>query len=61
MSKNKRKLNVKLQSKPRNRFAIDPIMSKGGSHQKSTKAERKSDKQKLRKELFCFLSIWFTS
>ncbi len=46
---------MKVKRKPRNPWACDPLMKKGGAHQKTFKAERKGYKQKLRKEL---LSFW---
>ncbi|KPK47866.1 MAG: hypothetical protein AMS22_16090 [Thiotrichales bacterium SG8_50] len=37
--------------KPRNAFACDPIMRKGGAHRKSTKAERAAQKRRVRREV----------
>ena len=41
---------MKTKQKKRNVYAMDPIMRKGGVHEKSTKAKRKKDKLKLQKE-----------
>ncbi|PVZ67640.1 hypothetical protein [Pelagibaculum spongiae] len=35
----------------RNPFAFDPIMRKGGVHQKTNKAKRKTDKQRQQQEM----------
>lgn len=53
MAKKKRNKNkkLKLAKTPRNPFALDPIMRKGGSHEKTNKAKRKKDKSALKKEL----------
>ena len=39
------------QHKKRNLAALSPLMSKGGSHQKSASSRRRKQKNKLRKEL----------
>lgn len=39
------------KAKKRNPFAFDPIMKKGGFHQTSEKAQRKNEKQNLKKAL----------
>ena len=39
------------QHKKRNFAALSPLMSKGGSHQKSASSRRRKQKNKLRKEL----------
>lgn len=36
--------------KPRNPFHDHPLMRKGGVHEKTNKAKRKGEKQKLKKE-----------
>ncbi len=36
--------------KLRNRIAMNPLLKKGGSHEKTRKAERKRDKQQLARE-----------
>ncbi|AJQ92346.1 hypothetical protein [Gynuella sunshinyii] len=41
---------MKTKQKKRNVYAIDPIMRKGGVHEKSTKAKRQKDRMKLQKE-----------
>ena len=48
-----RKLVIHLpaSSKPRNRLALDPIMRKGGCHQKTRSAERAAEKRALREQL----------
>lgn len=38
----------------RNRFACDPIMRKGGPHQKTWKSKRTKEKQSLRREYSVF-------
>ena len=38
----------KTSLKPRNRQAINPILLKGGCHQKTRSAERAADKRTLR-------------
>jgi len=60
MAKKKAK-NRPERFKPRNPFAVDPLMKKGGVHEKTFKAKRKSDKTLLRKQLaeHSFLSITF--
>lgn len=47
----KRKKNKLKPAKVRNRFAFDPIMKKGGAHEKTTKAKRKNSKQEMKREL----------
>lgn len=45
---------IVLQLKPmklRNPLALDPLMKKGGSHQKSKGAERNAAKRQLKKSL----------
>lgn len=37
--------------KLRNRIAVHPLLKKGGSHEKTRKAERKRDKQALNRAL----------
>ena len=44
--------------KPRNLLHNHPMLRKGGVHEKSNKAKRRSDKQALRKAWF-FPSMWF--
>lgn len=48
-----RKLVIHLPAspKPRNRRAIDPILRKGGCHQKTRSAERAAEKRALREQL----------
>lgn len=41
----------RAQQRLRNRHAVAPIMQKGGVHQKTRKAERKREKQDLKKAL----------
>lgn len=41
---------MKVKQKKRNPLAFDPIMRKGGVHEKSTKAKRRKDKLKMQKE-----------
>ena len=41
----------RAQQRLRNRHATAPIMQKGGVHEKTRKAERKREKQDLKKEL----------
>ena len=60
-SKKKSKKNKGIkQVKIRNPFACNPLMRKGGSHEKSKKAKRKNEKMKLKRELkqlpFSFLT-----
>jgi hypothetical protein len=49
----------------RNQFAFDPIMRKGGVHDKSNKAKRKGEKMKWRKAahtsepFFCLFKLNF--
>jgi len=50
MAKKKAK-NRPERFQPRNPFAVDPLMKKGGVHEKTFKAKRKSDKTLLRKQL----------
>ena len=45
--------NVK---RPRNPFHNHPLMRKGGVHEKTYKAKRKDEKQKLKKE-WCSLIV----
>lgn len=47
--------------KVRNPFALDPLMKKGGAHDKSFKAKRKSSKHLLRKQLAELSSLLFDS
>ncbi|GLQ30169.1 hypothetical protein [Litoribrevibacter albus] len=42
---------TKTVIKARNPFALDPLMKKGGAHDKTVKAKRKSSKNLLRKQL----------
>lgn len=52
MSKKKAKKSpTERLVKPRNPLALDPLMKKGGAHEKSFKAKRKSSKHLLRKQL----------
>ena len=44
------KINHKRR-KLRNPFANDPLLRKGGAHEKSYKAQRSADKQSLRKKV----------
>jgi hypothetical protein len=37
--------------KPRNRHAINPLMGKGGCHEKSTGAKRAANKRAVRSQL----------
>jgi hypothetical protein len=37
--------------KPRNRHAINPLMGKGGCHEKSTGAKRAANKRDVRSQL----------
>ena len=37
--------------KPRNRHAVNPLMGKGGRHEKSTGAKRAADKRATRSQL----------
>ena len=50
--KNRKKPAVasKPRATARNRYATHPLMKKGGVHQKTRKAERKSRKQQLRSD-----------
>lgn len=50
MAKHKKK-QVKQIKNPRNPYAFDPIMRKGGVHEKTTKAKRKNAKQYMKREL----------
>ena len=38
---------IKLLTKPRNFVAQNPLLKKGGAHQKTFKAQRKQDRQGL--------------
>ena len=46
MSKKPKK--IKLLTKPRNLVVLNPLLQKGGAHQKTTKALRRQSKQELR-------------
>ncbi len=48
---------VKQECKPRNPFHDHPLMRKGGVHEKTNKAKRKGEKQKLKKE-WCSLMLF---
>ncbi len=48
---------MKKHNKPRNWTVPELMQSKGGVHEKSKKALRKAEKQKLRKELLSFWSF----
>lgn len=48
---------VKQNFKPRNPFHDHPLMRKGGVHEKTYKAKRKGEKQKLKKE-WCSLMLF---
>ncbi len=37
--------------KPRNRHAVNPLMAKGGRHEKSTGAKRAAEKSAIRSQL----------
>lgn len=45
---------MKKSKRPRNWTVNHPLMQKGGVHEKTKKALRKGEKQKLRKELLAF-------
>lgn len=51
MSKSKKRQKKLTPSKVRNRFAFDPIMKKGGVHEKTTKAKRNHTKMEMKREL----------
>lgn len=51
MSKRKRSKNKLKPAKVRNKYAFDPLMKKGGVHEKTTKAKRQKDKQNFKREL----------
>ncbi len=51
MAKRKKAKQPKLQITPRNPFATDPLMKKGGVHQKTFKSQRKNSKNALRKQI----------
>ena len=40
-----------VRNKPRNRVAINPLMHKGGVHQKTNKAKRKKQKQRFNENM----------
>jgi len=46
------------KNKPRNPFHNHPLMFKGGVHEKSDKAKRRTEKQKMKKE-WCSLIIFY--
>jgi len=46
--------NVK---RPRNPFHNHPLMRKGGVHEKTYKAKRKDEKQKLKKEWCSLITV----
>ncbi|WP_428244028.1 hypothetical protein [Gynuella sp.] len=50
---------MKTKQKKRNIYAIDPIMRKGGIHEKSTKAKRQKDRVKLQKEAANWQPLFF--
>lgn len=41
---------MKAKQKKRNPYAFDPIMRKGGVHEKTTKAKRRKHKLQMQKE-----------
>lgn len=41
----------KYNPKPRNLVALNPLLRKGGAHEKTNKAQRQHQKQALRKQL----------
>jgi len=41
---------MKVKQKKRNPYAFDPIMRKGGVHEKTTKAKRRKHKLQMQKE-----------
>jgi hypothetical protein len=45
------KSNVKLLARPRNLLVLNPLLSKGGKHEKSGKAKRAESKQQTRREI----------
>ena len=42
-------MKVQNTIKPRNIHAINPVMKKGGAHQKTYKSKRRNDKMALKK------------
>lgn len=51
MSKREKIVLVVTPAKPRNRLALNPLLKKGGAHQKSKSAQRQADKRQLKKSL----------
>lgn len=61
MAKKKNPSTIKA-FKARNPIALNPILAKGGAHQKSEKTKRSAAKKMLRKQLaehFCMSSFYF--
>lgn len=50
-------VNRNKKSKARNPFHDHPLMRKGGVHEKSNKAKRKDEKQKLKKEWCSLIAL----
>lgn len=42
---------VKLLTRPRNFVVLNPLLAKGGKHEKSNKAKRAQSKQETRREI----------
>ena len=40
-----------VQQKPRNRLALNPLLHKGGAHQKTNKAKRSAEKRQVRAQV----------
>lgn len=51
MAKKKKAKKTALLLTPRNPFATDPLMKKGGAHEKTFKSKRNKQKTQLRKQL----------
>lgn len=51
MSKKKHKKKKVTAVKQRSLIALNPLMRKGGSHEKTEKAKRKAKKMNLKREL----------
>ena len=47
----------KPKNKPRNPFHNHPLMFKGGVHEKSDKAKRRTEKQKLKKQWCSLITL----
>ena len=48
-----------LKQKKRNLIAINPLLKKGGVHQKTNKAKRKRDKQMLKGQQTSWPFCWW--